>query len=201
MARRQDGPGRGTSRELLTNGEPPPSTLAAQLLNRMEGDRGDLNQDEDTFAQLLREVLEGEDDPSSSANDPELILSMSCKLVFVILKAGIEPLHQQNPFTRREDQIQRASNSLKAITMTIGRNAGILYKPVSVNSDLIALEPPMLLWLIPRLLSLLHLEQCEEVKLECHNCLVSLLLTETKTHFKGVKRHTLLKYLQGCIRG
>ena len=71
------GSGRPVFSELQHNGEPPRSTLAAQLVNHFtDGKKHSRNQDQETFRQLLQEVLGGEEEqhPRTEAIETDSIV-------------------------------------------------------------------------------------------------------------------------------
>ena len=194
---------RGFSRQghgdVYQNGDLPPSILAAQLYHRMEEDGDESNQDNNTFRQLLQEILDGDDEPSSSANDVDG--DLTCKLLFVIVKAGLDPLQKQDPFINLDERTKQAVESLKAIARTLRRTPNVLYLPLALDGN--ANEPgvPLLLWLLPRLLSLFSMQGHDEIKASCRHCLITMLTSRRKIHVRGFKPNSISKYIQGFIGG
>ena len=200
MARGLAIPINGAPRGQIQNGDLPPSTLAAQLLHRMEETPGKLRQDEVTFRQLLKEVLDTQDEPTSSASESSDTLLTNYKLIFVIVKVGLDPGHQHGQSSDQNESVKQAMNCLKAIMQTIQRTPSILFIPPNASDQLIS-DPPMFLWLIPKLLLLTTLSNSDDFKVACESCLLTLLSLEGKLALKGVKPHALRRFLALYLQG
>ena len=198
----RSGSGRPPLNELHPNGEPPQSTLAAQLVNKItDGKRRPRNQDEETFQQLLKEVLDSENEVTSTATNVDSNLNVNNKLIFVIVKAGLDPLTQENPFSRHNEQIRRAVESLHAIQITMRQTPTVLFACPSCSDDASQHDVPLFLWLMPKLLILLDLNIHGNIREAVEALLSTALNLGKKTHMKGVKARTLQRYLQGWIGG
>ena len=194
--------GRPALHELDPNGEPPQPTLAAQLVNRItSGERPPRKQDEETFKQLLREVLENENVPSTTARQAGTNLEVNYKLIYVIVKAGLDPANHSNPFDQRDDPIKRACESLDAIRITLRQAPNVLFSSAFPGLECSAVNPPLMLWLFPKVLALLTLECDEQLKAACDRFFESALSLEKRVHLKNIKRKSLFRYLCGCIQG
>ena len=198
----RSGFGRLALNELHPNSEPPQSTLAAQLVSRIaDGGRRNQNQDEETFKQLLREVLDSEMDPSTTANASNTNLDVNYKLICVIVKAGLDVETQENPFFRHGKQKKQIFESLTAIEITLSRTPNVLFLSPLVQSNSVQPDVPLLLWLLPKVFTLLTVSEDEEVRLACQNLLIKTLCLEEKLHIRGVKQRSIFKYLQACVSG
>ncbi|KAL9104639.1 MAG: hypothetical protein Q9163_000443 [Psora crenata] len=194
------GSGRTALNELHPNGEPPQSTLAAQLANKItDGSRRPSTQDGETFKQLLREVLESEAEVTSSATTAENDINVNYKLIYVIVKAGLDTLNQDNPFNRPKEQIRQASESLLAIQITLGRSPTVLFFTPPRSDDDSQQNVPLFLWLTPKLLDLLSPNIHGDLRAAAERLLYSALTIEEKVHMRGIRRRALLKYLQGWV--
>ncbi|KAL9130247.1 MAG: hypothetical protein Q9217_001540 [Psora testacea] len=193
----RSGSGRPALNELHPNGEPPQSTLAAQLVNKItDGRRRPMNQDEETFKQLLREVLDSENEVTSTATTIEANWNVNYKLIYVIVKAGLDVLTQDDPFIRRNVQITQAIDSLTAIQMTLRRTPTVLFFAPARSDDGSQRDVPLLLWLMPKLLALLSPNVHGEIREAAERLLRTSLMVERKAHMRGIKARTLLRYLQ-----
>ena len=198
----RSGSGRPVLNELHPNSEPPQSTFAAQLVQRItNGERQHRNQDEETFKQLLKEVLDSENEPSATASASEANLEVNYKLIYVILKAGLDTVVQENPFIQRDALMKQAVESLTAIDITLRRTPSVLFISPPVEGDISRRDVPLLLWLMPRVLSLFTIEENEEVATASEKLFNGALAVEEKLHLPGVKHKSLFRYLQGCASG
>ena len=191
---------RPTTNGHLHNGEPPQSTLAAQLLHRLDGEQRGSNRDEGTFRQLLQEVLDVHREPSSTAVSVDNDVT-NYKLIFVIVKAGLDPLTRDDPFSGHDEQIQLALDSIKAIDVTLKQTPALLTTTLEEDVQSPVSGTPMLFWLLPKLMHLLSLQRSDTVKTACGRCLRDVLVMETKVHLKGCKSKPLLRYLQTAVTG
>lgn len=196
------GSGRPVFSELQHNGEPPRSTLAAQLVNHFtDGKKHSRNQDQETFRQLLQEVLGSEDEQHPRTEAIETDSAVNYKLIYVIFKAGLEVLDSEDPFRKQDERHKQAVDSLAAIELTIRRNPEVLFAAPSSQENDPRLKGPLFLWLVSELLSLTGKTHDRGIT----NCVIQLLKTslinEKKVHSKGGKLNLVLKYLKGCIKG
>ena len=196
------GSGRPIFSELQHNGEPPRSTLAAQLVNHFtDGKKHSRNQDQETFRQLLQEVLGSEDEQHPRTEAIETDSVVNYKLIYVIFKAGLEVLHSEDPFGKQDERHKQAVDSLAAIELTIRRNPEVLFAAPSSQENDPKSKGPLFLWLVSESLSLTGKTQDRGIT----NCVIQLLKTslinEKKVHSKGGKLNLVLKYLKGCIKG
>ena len=196
------GSGRPVFSELQHNGEPPKSTLAAQLVNHFtDGKKHPRNQDKETFRQLLQEVLGSEDEQHPRIEAIETDNVVNYKLIYVIFKAGLETLHSEDPFRKEDERHKQAVDSLAAIELTIRRNPEVLFTAPSNQETDLRLKGPLFLWLVPKLLNITgEIQDCGIT-----DCVIQLiktsLINEKEVHSKGKKPNLVLKYLKGCIKG
>lgn len=198
----RSGSGRPVFSELQQNGDPPQSTLAAQLVNRFtDGKNHSKHQDRESFRQLLREVLGAESEQGWQAQTHDTDNDVNCKLVYVIVKAGLETLANGDPFGGQIERSRQAVDSLAAVEYTLRKNPEILFIPTPGDESLPNPNGPLFLWLIPKLLNVAGQLQDEGIG----DCLLKLLRTivsvERKIHIKGVRIYSIVKYVKGCIRG
>ena len=196
------GSGRPVFSELQHNDEPPKSTLAAQLVNHFtDGKKHSRNQDQETFRQLLQEVLGSEDEQQPRTEAIETDSVVNYKLIYVIFKAGLEPLHSEDPFGKQDERHKQANDSLAAIELTVRRNPEVLFAAPSSQETDPKLRGPLFLWLVPKLLNLTGKSQDCEIT----DCVIQLvktsLINEKKVQSKGGNINLILKYLKGCIKG
>ena len=185
--------GRPVLNELSQNAEPPQSALAAQLVNHLtDGKRHHRTQDDETFRQLLREVLAAE---SGQIVRTEPLLTDSgvdYKLIYVVVKAGLE-----NP----KWDSRQATDSLTAIDFTIKRNPEVLFVAPQFQGPDPQPVGPLYLWLVPKLLALTGFLQDNEIIAGVLRVFTTLLVCERKTHVRRVNLRPVLKYVKGCING
>lgn len=188
-----------TNGVLQQTGEPPVSTLAAQLVDNLtRGTQQSKHQDREDFEQLLR-IFETDSQDERFVDDPES-REESIKLIDVVVKAGLDVLLRENPFEDRSILIRQAVRSLAVIELTIRRNSELLHTATGQDEAEKRSHGPLYLWLLPKLLATILCETDEEL---CFVVLrnIALLLSEKKTRTKLQKLHPIKNYMRGLIRG
>ena len=201
---RSTGTGDAALNELSPNAELPQTTLTVQLVSHLiDGKKHPRDQDEETFRQLLREILGSESGQAVRAEPLEKHSDVDCKLIYVIVKAGLERTALDEPFNGngKDKRRKQAIDSLTAINLTVKRNPGVLL----VAPQFSGLDPrpigPLYLWLLPKLLALMGCLQDSEMIDEVLRVFTTFLLTEKRTHIARVNLRPILKYLKECING
>jgi len=136
----------GSSRSHYLNGDvPPASTIAAQIVHNRTNVSREEPENQELFSRLLQEYLT---DPIAE----EASLETNAQLISVVAEAGLDDLHKGNPFAP-DAAIQRASDSLRVIELSIRRSPQVLfYNGSDTSPD--GTNPPLILWLLPKLLGL-----------------------------------------------
>ena len=198
----RSGSGRPVLNQLSQNAEPPQSTRAAQLVSHFtDGKKYPRPQDEETFRQLLREILGTESGQAVRTEALETDSDVDCKLIYVIVKAGLEKIMSDDPFNRKTGLYRHAADSLAAINFTIKRNPEVMFfAPPFQGPDPWSIGP-LCLWLLPKLLALTGCVQDSEIIDGVLRVFTTLLVTERKTHVRRVNLYPVLKYVKGCING
>ena len=196
------GSGRPVFSELQQNGDPPASTLAAQLVNHFtDGKQHSKNQDQETFRQLLHEVLGANDEKHPQPQVFETDSDVNYKLIYVIFKAGLEVFILDDPSGTDHDQCRQAIDSLAAIEHTVRSSPEVLFAvPVGRETDP-KLKAPLFLWLVPKLLALTGAIKSDEIRNGVTQLLKTAIIVGRKVHIKEVKINSVLKYIKGCTKG
>jgi serine/threonine-protein kinase ATR len=138
-----------TNGPATTNGNlnaPPPSTIAAQIVQNASN----LHSRHDTaakvsFGELVKEFLQH---PSTDEPDPQLVA-----LICVIAEAGLEGLFKDDPFAQ-DQQRQQGIDSVSALDLIIRKKPHLLLSAKDASEDGNP-QPPLFLWLFPKLLGLM----------------------------------------------
>lgn len=184
------------------NGEPPASTLAAQLVDNLtRAKQHSRHQDREDFEQLLQ-IFEAEDqNQDQSRSDPRVAKEESIKLIDVVIKAGLDVLSRENPFEHLRGQNQRAIRSLKVVEVTLTRCPDALYANSNTEAPCTQLPGPVYLWLVPRLLNL-TLHQVDVALLTAlASTLAAVVSLERRLRSRLARLYPVCRYLQGCIKG
>ena len=184
------------------NGDPPPSTLAAQLVQHFtNGTRRPKLQDHEAFRQLLLEVLGTAADQSGPLVPFENDVDINSKLIYVIVKAGLESPSSRNPFSNGSDSYQEVVDSLAALEVTINTCPKVLFV-TSPNQEAQSLGSVQLYqWLFPRLLAFSAKPDILDGHKGIENLLKLCIMKEEKLQLAAAKHRPILAYLKGCTRG
>ncbi|KAL8891174.1 MAG: hypothetical protein Q9215_001770 [Flavoplaca cf. flavocitrina] len=138
----------------LENGDIPPSTLAAQIADRMvDRHHGAQDDDSENFQLLLQELLEANDatsQPESNiADDP----AVNCRLICVIVRAGLGGARTGSTVDEQQKRQLDVTRSLQAIHLIVSRSPTTLYQPLDAFDPSITPGLPQFAWLLPRILA------------------------------------------------
>lgn len=181
---------------------PPPSTYAAQIVDTLTKAKQQPKPDErELFQQLLREILGADEVPEPQAETVETDINVNYRLIYVVVKAGLEVLLQDDPFQQQSVLSEQALNSLAVIQLTIERSPEVLFLIPSAHEP--GFEPggPLFLWLLPRLLSILGSGRDERVQEKAIDLIRAALSVQSRSSTLRERLHPAFKYTQGCIKG
>jgi hypothetical protein len=191
----------GSGRPVQQNGDPPQST-AAQLVNHFtDGKKHSKIKDQETFRLLLREVLGTDNEQISHPNAFETDSNVNFKLIYVIVKAGLDVLTPDDPFGRSRELRLQAIESLSAIEHTIGRNPEVLFVTSPSQKGDPKPHGPLYIWLVPKVLALISHPSDENVTNGVTKVLEAALVAERKTHIRKAGKSSVMRYIQGCVKG
>lgn len=187
----------GSSTFRQNGGNPPASTAAAQIVeNLTQGQYSARQPDKEEFQRLLQEILIPDDDGDDAAESIERNVDVNCRLIYVVVRAGLESLSNQNGFEDQEEIHKQAIASLSVVQLTVRRSPDVLlstlHGPQQVGS--------LYLWLVPRLFIILGSTEDRDIRRRTCEAMKTTL-TAGKASFKQNKFLLIQKYLQGCIKG
>ena len=198
----RSGSGRPALHELSQNADPPQSTLAAQLVSHFtDGKKHAKTPDEETFRQLLREILDTESGHMIRIEPLETDSDVDCKLIYVIVKAGLENITSHDPIHGKVKLSRQAADSLNAINFTVKRNPEVLFVAPQFQGSGPRPIGPLYLWLFPKFLSLTGCLQDRETVDAVLRLCTTFLVTERRTHSRRKSLNPILGYAKGCIDG
>lgn len=140
--------------------EPPPSTMAAQLINNLSSTNKSSRQGGQDALEALSELqrLAAEVEQSSSL---DLKLEHNHMLIYVFVRLVLEPLLTDDPFMDVPKIVSHASDALDAFISAIKETPSVLSCIPEPGSLQNRGEEPLWIWLFPRLLELLGRKQCD----------------------------------------
>lgn len=195
--------GQNAAKETINNGEPPASTLAAQIVDDLtRGKNHPKHQDQERFRSLLREILDtNNEDGDVITQGIEKNTNVNCRLIYVVIRAGLEASFNGDPFEKQDELNKQAVESLSVVQLTLRRCPEVLFTVLERGETDLQLDGPLYLWLVPRLFTILGHNEDREVRLGVLRVLQTTLLVGRKGHLKQIKFQLVLKYIQGCVKG
>ncbi|KAL9615276.1 MAG: hypothetical protein Q9167_000247 [Letrouitia subvulpina] len=181
-----------------TDNEIPPSTLAAQIVDSLTDGSNNIKQDDHaTFQQLLCEILDAEHcDRSGTVNQSDI--KLNCRLLYVIVKAGVEPIDIAQTVQEGNEHSEQILRCLSVIELTIRKCPDVLFASSSDGNPDVGPPGPMYIWLIPKLLFLLHVDQSSSIHAKVLSTIQSAIFSQVGDHVVGAFSYPILKYVQGC---
>ncbi|KAL8790467.1 MAG: hypothetical protein Q9213_000619 [Squamulea squamosa] len=182
------------------NGDVPPSTLVAQITDRMViGQHNSRNTDKESFQLLLREILEGGDATSQPDGNIGDDAAVNSRLICVIVRAG---LGQVQTFPQVDEQNSIALDcvsSLQAIDLTISRCPDALLHPLETFDPNIAPGIPLFAWLIPKVLAEIRELDSHNIEKQVLGIINHSILTKDSTGTRYGRKSPVAKYVHACI--
>lgn len=184
------------------NGEnPPASTVAAQIVeNLTQGNYPARQPDKDKLQRLLQEILNPDDDGDDGSDKIETNIDVNCRLIYVVVRAGLESLSNKDNFENPDELHKQAIASLSVVELTVRRSPGVLFSTLHGQESYPQQVGPLYLWLIPRLFIIIGSTEDNDVRRCICEVLKTAMMAE-KANFKRSKFQHIQKYLQGCIKG
>ena len=185
------------------NDDPPPSTFAAQIVQNLtsHGRRSGRGTGPSHLRQLLQQILDGDRSDDPQAGTIETDLDVNFRLIYVIVRAGLEILSSPNPFDDEEGIRSQALDCLAVISLTIKRSPKVLFHVPSPHEPDVGPKGPLFLWLIPQLISLLRPNSEERLLDAAMTVLKRALVARSGSLILKSRTNPVLKYIRGCING
>lgn len=153
-------PGRESLGNGAVNNGPPPSTLAAQLVENISASTRSSRPDETAELKRLFGVIE------EVKNNPETLESHQDRiehnhmLIYVFARVVLEGLKWDDPFADREHLHSEALRAINFLKVTVRETPEVLVFSPSDASFMFRGSEPLWLWILPRVLKMLGHSQC-----------------------------------------
>ncbi|KXS98458.1 hypothetical protein AC578_8070 [Pseudocercospora eumusae] len=184
MARRTPPTTNGYHTNANANG-PPPSTLAAQIVQNQTRQPTSQPKDESAiFRGLLHEILHNQGVQETDVN-------VNAQLVSVVVQAGLTPLTTENPFADWDVLLQQANDSIAVIETTVKRQPEVLQARQAPD------DPPLVLTILLALIGICGRPKCEDVPSQ--RLLESLLSSLESSLDLWQQMSVLRSVLQDCV--
>lgn len=157
--------------------------------------------DRESFEQLLSEMLNASNDSSGDGSFTDGDFSTNYNLVSVVTRAGLDVLLEDDPFANVEHLLSIATGSLTVLSTIFQKHPGLLFESPPNDSSGHVVQPPMFIWLLPRLLVLVGRRQLDGLQDALANALRSIVLAAVLSLRSSANSRKLFDFLRGCITG
>ncbi|KAK4200596.1 hypothetical protein QBC40DRAFT_68990 [Triangularia verruculosa] len=146
----------GIGNNSLPPGAPPPSTLAAQIVENISSTSRTSHSNEVTNElKQLHTIIEKYDEKPDAIKTPQEQLEYNHLLVYVIGSVHLEALHWNDPFANQEKLHEDARSAFGFLRNTFTETPSVLQCTTDGTKHLHKGEEPLWLWIFPRLLKIL----------------------------------------------
>ncbi|KAJ4323015.1 serine/threonine-protein kinase M1 [Fusarium piperis] len=178
---------------------PPPSTLAAQLVENISASTKSSRSDENSELKGLFAVIQRVKDDPALLKTPEERVENNHMLLYVYARVVLDGIRLDDPFL---DWAHVRTEGIKAINFlkfTIKETPLVLKHKVNGQEFMFRGQEPLWVWLLPQLLRLLGHPQCVELTEGIEGFLQYLILTVAQTRSLWDLAPSIMLYLRTTL--
>lgn len=182
-------------------GGPPPSTLAAQLVENVSASTRSSRPDETTELKRLSAVIEKvKNDPGCLKTHEERV-EHNHLLVYVCGGVFLESLKLDDAFADGERLRAEALKAINFLRVTIAETPAVLKCTTDGKTFLSRGKEPLWLWILPKLLRMLGHRRCLAISAEIEGLCQDVLLLTSQNASLWDLRPSLIQYFQANLGG
>ncbi|KAJ3580330.1 hypothetical protein NPX13_g241 [Xylaria arbuscula] len=180
----------------MDNNVPPPSTLAAQLVENISTSARSSRPDETAELQKLFAAIE------KVKNDPDLLTSPQDRvehnhmLIYVYARVVLEGLNWDEPFANRPQLRADAVRAVNFLKITVNETPDVLLFTANPGTFLFRGPEPLWIWIFPKVLKLLGNSQCSDLGTPIEQFFGEVYLTAARSTRLWSHIPQLLAYLR-----
>ncbi|KAG6139132.1 hypothetical protein E4U12_007701 [Claviceps purpurea] len=199
---------RGNAASLVRNGGtgnagdgPPPSTLAAQLVENISTSARSSRSDENNELKSLFALIQRVKD------HPELLVSQADRvehnhmLIYVYCRVALDGIKLDDPFVNRAHVHAEAIKAINFLRFTIKETPSVLLYKTDSEALFYRGEEPLWVWLLPHLLRFIGLDLFRELEGSLEGFLQYLFLIIARTDELWSMGPSFVLYLRSCVAG
>jgi serine/threonine-protein kinase ATR len=186
---------------VASGGCPPPSTLAAQLVENISTSTKSSRSDESNELKgLLATIQRIKDHPELLKNNTDRI-EHNHMLIYVYCRVALEGIKLDDPFINRAHAHTEAIKAIHFLRFTIKETPSVLLHTNSSGTLLQRGKEPLWIWLLPHLFRFIGHALFEELEGSFEGFLQYLLLLICRTDEIWAIGPVMSLYLRACISG
>lgn len=180
---------------------PPPSTLAAQLVENISASTKSTRSDENAELKKLFAVIE------KVKNKPELLETAEQRtdhnhmLIYVYARVVLEGIKLDDPFADRNHMRNEALKAINFLKVTIEETPNVLNHTTDGKQFVFRGEEPLWIWVFPKILRLLGHSRCLELMGDFEGFFQFVILVVIRTGSMWKLLPSMLLYLRETSRG
>ncbi|CAH0039431.1 unnamed protein product [Clonostachys solani] len=181
------------------NDGPPPSTLAAQLVENISPSAKSSRSDENSELKgLFAEIQKVKDDPSLLKTVDERI-EHNHMLIYVYSRIILENIKLDDPFLDRAHMRTEVLKAINFMRFTIKETPLVLKQGTGRSAFLYRGKEPLWIWLLPQLLKMLGHSQCLEIEESIEGFIQYLLVVMARTGALWELASSMSSYLRSIL--
>ncbi|KAG5944560.1 hypothetical protein E4U60_005826 [Claviceps pazoutovae] len=180
---------------------PPPSTLAAQLVENISTSARSSRSDENNELKSLFALIQRVKD------HPELLVSQADRvehnhmLIYVYCRVALDGIKLDDPFVNRAHIHAEAIKAINFLRFTIKETPPVLFYKTDSEALFYRGEEPLWVWLLPHLLRFIGLDLFRELEGSLEGFLQYLFLIIARTDELWSMGPSFVLYLRSCVAG
>ncbi|KAK3330577.1 hypothetical protein B0H66DRAFT_579779 [Apodospora peruviana] len=178
---------------------PPPSTLAAQLVENISTSARSSRPDETSELKRLFDVIERVKNHPGLLKSQEERIEHNHLLIYVCGGVVLESLKWDDPFAQQPRLRAEALKAFNFLTVTIRETPVVLKHTTDGTAFLFRGQEPLWLWILPKLLKLLGHTRCLALSPAIEGLCQSLLELAANTGLLGDLGPSLMRYFQANL--
>lgn len=182
---------------------PPPSTLAAQLVESINTTaRSGSRPDETSELKRLFGIIEQIKNQPETLKTTEERIEHNHMLIYVCARVGLEGLQwDDDPFMDHARQRSEALKAINFLRVTIKETPAVLKYCTNSAAFLFRGEEPLWLWLLPRVLRLLGAGPCQPISRDIEKFCQFVITTSHRNVSLWDLQPVFVNYFQGNFSG
>ncbi|KAM5346902.1 hypothetical protein ACJ41O_009907 [Fusarium nematophilum] len=178
---------------------PPPSTLAAQLVEDISASTKSSKSDENSELKGLFTIIQRVKDDPTLLKTPGQRVENNHMLIYVYVRVVLEGIHLDDPFLDRAHVQTEALKAINFLRVTISETPTVLKHRVNGEEFIFRGNEPLWVWLLPQLLRLLGHPQCLGLTEGIESFLRYLMYTVAHTPSSWDLAHPIMLYFRAIL--
>lgn len=180
---------------------PPPSTLAAQLVENISASTKSTRSDENAELKRLFAVIQKIKNKPELLRTPEERTEHNHMLIYVYSRVVLEGIKLDDPFADRNHMRNEALKAINFLKVSIEETPGVLNYTTDGKEFVFRGDGPLWIWVFPKVLRLLGHPRCLELTSAIEGFFRFLIVTITRAGSMWPLLSSILCYLRETCNG